>query len=586
MDRKSGPLWAVGLLLLCGSLQAASLRTAPLSGPVSPVIQAPLAASLVPAGRLNALSLSPQALVPALLAPALSVPQVQPLAVAPALLPVPMSQPAPKATLPQRLAGLEKGLAAPLAAAADAKTGAGDSYQAGQDIQKLLTGEDLPPAGPMAEFTGAQADWLHADLVSGPAPLLTEQGFNAFIRKDAAAMAEILPWLKTTPNALPTLLSSIYQALGRVAAAEGLSGSERAVLAQGLNDRFASALEALSLSPELNAAQRDLFAEVRDRYLRNHAALNELLRHRQASGIFSALQQKAVSLVAPSEQHQYAEDRWTLQPPLPAAQRGTAPDGEQRILLGTGETERNIKDWQFYLEKYLTRYRIAAQSPRFSQRVREQMTQTLSTFLGRFFQTEGALHSNLERVAGFSLHNSFVNPRAVTARPRRIVWIPDNKNLRLVAEPGGYRVEAAFETDIQDDAVLANVEASIEDYWRGRFESGGQESTFRVVVSVRKLAPGAQFSDGSLRLVDSRGGVSHAMRDTIVLDRNLRYDIPAHEFGHILGLADEYREGYDPDLAAAVMLQNHASIMGSPQGKVLPRHFKLAFQLLRRRSLR
>ena len=81
-------------------------------------------------------------------------------------------------------------------------------------------------------------------------------------------------------------------------------------------------LDACVLYP---AAQRDLFAEVRDRYLRNHAALNELLRHRQASGIFSALQQKAVSLVAPSEQHQYAEDRWTLQPPLPAAQRGTAP---------------------------------------------------------------------------------------------------------------------------------------------------------------------------------------------------------------------------------------------------------------------
>ena len=443
-----------------------------------------------------------------------------------------------------------------------------------------------PPAGPMAEFTGAQADWLHADLVSGPAPLLTEQGFNAFIRKDAAAMAEILPWLKSTPNALPTLLSSIYQALGRVAAAQGLSGSERAVLAQGLNDRFSAALETLSLSPELNAAQRDLFAEVRDRYLSNHAALNELLHHRQAAGIFSALQQRAVSLVAPSEQHQYAEDRWTLQPPLMSTLRGAAPDREERILLGTGETERNIKDWQFYLEKYLSRYRLATQNPRFSQRLREQTTQTLSTFLGRFFQTEGALHSNLERVAGFSLHNSFVNPRAVTARPRRIVWIPDNKNLRLVPEAGGYRVEAAFETDIQDDAVLANVETSIEDYWRGRFESGGQESTFRVVVSIRKLAAGGQFSDGSLRLVDSRGGVSHAMRDTIVLDRNLRYDIPAHEFGHILGLADEYREGYDPDLAAAVMLQNHASIMGSPQGKVLPRHFKLALQLLRRRSVR
>jgi hypothetical protein len=591
MDRKSGPLWAAGLLLLCGSLQAATLRIAPVSGPVSPVITAPLGAARISSGRLSALSLSPQTLVPGLLAPSLSAAQVQPLAPIASALPkgVRGGDPAGIAAVApftERLGKIETELAAPLAAAADEKSGSDSAYDSGRKIEAVLTGqEDLPPAGPGGDLQQAQLDWLSANLVQGLQPLLTQSGFQALVQNDSAAMAEILPWLKTTRNALPTMLSSIYQALGRVAAAEGISGSERAILAQGLNDRFSAALEILSRSPEFSRSQRGTLAEVRGRYLDNYAALNELMHHRQATGLFSSLQEKAISLVASSQQQNYAADRWSIQPPLPAAQRGQGEDREERIFLGTGETERNVRDWQFYLEKYLTRYRIATQNPRFSQRVREQMTQVLSTFLGRFFQTEGALHSNLERVPGFSLHASFMDPWTITARAHRIVWVPDNANLRLVPETGGYRVEADFETDIQDDAVLKTVKASIEDYWKGRFDFGGRDSAFRVVVSIRKLAVGQQFSEGSLRIMDSRNGISHALRDAMVLDHTLRYDVPAHEFGHILGLADEYREGYDPDLASAVMLQNHVSIMGSPRGKVLPRHFKLAFQLLRRRSL-
>jgi hypothetical protein len=515
------------------------------------------------------------------------------MGISPALLPAPVAQPAPHSAFTQRLGKVETQLAAPLAAAVDDKTGADSSHEAGLLIEELVTGqgvvsaaEDLPPAGPSEAFSEGQDAWLRHELVEGPQPILTEPGYQALVRNDAAAMDQILPWLRDTPNALPTMLSSIYQALGRAVAAEGLSGSERAVLAQALNDRFSAALEALGRSEALSKSQRDVLAEIQGRYLRGYAALNELTHHRQAAGLFGALQQSAIALVAPSQQQDYAEDRWTLQPPLPAAQRGLGADQEERILLGTGETERNIKDWQFYLEKYLSRYRIAMREPRFSQRLRDQMTQVLSTFLGRFFQTQGGLHSNLERIPGFSLHSSFVNPWAIAARAHRIVWVPDNANLRLVPEPGGYQVEAAFETDIQDDAVLQTVKASIEEYWNGRFDSNGRESGFRALISIRKLAAGQEFSAGSLRIMDSRSGISHAMRDTIVLDRNLRYDVPAHEFGHILGLADEYREGYDPDLTAAVMLQNHASIMGSPKGKVLPRHFKTATQLLRRRSLR
>lgn len=584
METRLKSFWVAALLFFCGSLQAATLRIAPVSGPVAPVIQVPLGAAFLSSGRLETHSLSPQALVPGLLAPSVPVPQVQPLVAAPALLP----SPAPAVTFAQRLNKVDSQLAAPLAAAADEKSGSDSSYQAGRKIEEVLTGQapDLPPAGPAAELSETQESWLRGNLVQGPAPILTETGFQALVNNDAAAMDQILPWLKDTPNALPTMLSSIYQALSRVVSAEGMSGSERAALAQALDDRFAAALETLSRSAALSNSQRDVLSEVNGRFLRNYAALNELAHHRQAAGSFSALQKSALSLVAPSQQQTFAEDRWMLQPPLPVAQRGVGEDREERILLGTTETERNIKDWQFYLEKYLSRYRIALREPRFSQRLRDQMTQVLSTYLGRFFQTQGALHSNLERITGFSLHTSFTNPKSITARARRVVWIPDNADLRLVPEPGGYRVEAAFETDIQDDAVLKTVKASIEEYWNGRFEFGGRESSFRVSVSIRKLTPGQEFSAGSLRILDSRSGVSHATRDAIVLDRNLRYDVPAHEFGHILGLADEYREGYDPDLSAAVMLQNHASIMGSPNGKVLPRHLKTVYQLLRRRSLR
>jgi hypothetical protein len=511
------------------------------------------------------------------------------------MMPAQTIQPAPASSFAERLVQVETQLSAPLAAAADARSGSDASYNAGRKIEDAVSGqgpaapaEDLPPAGPALELSETQEAWLRASLVQGPSAILTEPGFQALVRHDASAMGQILPWLRQTPNALPTLLSSIYQSLSRAVHAQGLSGAERAVLAQALNDRFASALAALGRSDALSQSQREVLVQVHDRFLNNYSALDELAHHRQAAGLLDALQKSAIALLAPSDQRSFAEGRWILQPPIPVEQRGQGADREERILQGTSETERNIKDWQFYLEKYLSRYRIAMRDPSSSQGLRQQVTQVLSTFLGRFFQTQGSLHSTLERISGFSLHSSFVNPGAVTAKAHSIAWVPDNANLRLVAEPGGYRVEAAFETDIQDvedNAVLDTVKTSIEEYWKGSFDFGGQEFSFRVLVSIRKLIPGQAFSAGSLRLLDSRSGVSHATRDTIVLDRNLRYDVPAHEFGHILGLADEYREGYDPDFSSAVMLQNHASIMGSPKGKVLPRHLKTVYQLLRRRSL-
>jgi hypothetical protein len=491
---------------------------------------------------------------------------------------------------------MESHLAAPLAAAADNKAGADSSHEAGREIEEVLTGqgsasvaEDLPPAGPASELTDAQLDWLHANLVEGAQPIMAEPFFQAFVRNDDEVVMQFLLYLKVNPKIMPDTLFLIYKSLGSVVDSEGLSGSERAVLAQALNNRFVAVLDAMSRSQVLNKSQRDVSAEVCNRFLRNHAVLNEFIHHRQAARIFGALRKSARALVAPSEQQTYAADRWIIDPPIPSEQRGLEADREEfNHSSKTAEMEDIVKRWQFDLEKYLSRYRIVMQNPRFSQSFRDKMTQELSAALGRFFQKELYVYHGLERVSSSSLHKSFLDPWALTARAHRAAWVPDNANLRLVPEPGGYRVEADFETNIQDDAVLKTVKASIEEYWRGHFEDNGRDYSFRVVVSIKKLAPDQAFLAGSLRLMDSLSAVSNASPDTIVLDHRLGYGVPAHEFGHIMGLNDEYREGYDPDLAAAVHLQNRASLMGNSQegGKVLPRHFKTAYQLLRRHSLR
>ncbi|MBI4677916.1 MAG: hypothetical protein HY748_10070 [Elusimicrobia bacterium] len=610
---------SLAVLVLSSSLGwSQTVRTAPVKVPAVPVsVQA---VQVLPAQGVSFQQDRLSIAAPGISLPSagieisLPLPEIRtalPVAETPGLSVQAPEAPAPKAQASEvglQIRQLNEVIAGSLKTASDERASPDQSRRAGQDIEKVLTGEskvpvqeDLPPAGPATGLDSGQVAWLQAEVVSGPSPLLTMPGFLAFVTGDAKSMAEVLPWLRNERQALALSLNSMIGCLRRVAES-GLPPAERSILAQRLNDRFAQTVATLSVDPALKPKQRQVLKEVLRRFLANRAALFEVTHYLQTVRTLQKLDGRVSQLLAPapkpaqdgsgaggSDQAQAGqgpvEHPWRIKPPLPKEQRGQSQDGEVSLVNKTADWAATIKEWRFLVEKHLARYRIAMRPGRFSQRIKEFAAQRLVSLLEDYKGKAGILFTGVERIASYSLVNSFINPAAVSGRPRHVVWLPSNKNLRLVAEPGGYVVKADFETDIQNDEVLRAFKASVEEYWKGGFEFKGQDIGFRTEVSIRKLAPGTAFSPGALTIRDNDKWLSLAAPDVILLGHDLHYATPAHEFGHTMGLADEYRNGYDPERRASVELQNPASIMSSLAGSVLPRHLKLAFLLLKRRSL-
>jgi hypothetical protein len=187
-------------------------------------------------------------------------------------------------------------------------------------------------------------------------------------------------------------------------------------------------------------------------------------------------------------------------------------------------------------------------------------------------------HENtVNRVLNNSVPRSFgrINIRG------RPVREPTNPNLHLREVDGGYRLEASFETKIDDPAVIAAVHRSIESYWKGSFEEDGRVKTFEARIDVRVLAPEEAYSENALRLIVSEKTNSYAGADTIALSRTFRFRVPAHEFGHILGLPDEYVDEYAPEAMELRYEQDRSSAMANDNGLFLPRHYAQVVQLLK-----
>ena len=151
------------------------------------------------------------------------------------------------------------------------------------------------------------------------------------------------------------------------------------------------------------------------------------------------------------------------------------------------------------------------------------------------------------------------------------------------AVKGGVVVTARFETRIDNDDVLAAVKKSIEHHWHGAFEAEGEKLSFKTIVAIDRLAPDQNYSKNALRLIED--DVANAKPDYLAISREFQFDVPAHEFGHILGLPDEYVEYYDGEKRSAFQTSNNGSIMGLPSlGTVQSRHLHKAAYLLKKHS--
>jgi len=332
--------------------------------------------------------------------------------------------------------------------------------------------------------------------------------------------------------------------------------------------------------PGLPAKTREKAARAKAEFLDSTVVLEELARARQTVPRLHELEKSVQAFFKQDNGGAPAHEAWRIGRPIPKSQREKNAS-VQELTDSLPRLAKAVESVRFKFEKFQKRWELVT-TKGFSKRLQESVRKGYEEFLGEALNAIRALNSSITRVSAVSLPKGFRDPGAIEGRMRSVIWVPDNKNLRLRVKGDTAEVRVLFETDIQEDAVLAAIKASIEDYWRGEFDYGGKTMRFKTSVSIRKVQT---FSPGAQTLRAAVDTVAHAGQTGIVFDRDLDYPTPAHEFGHILGLNDEYTEGYRAADRTAVSRQNAGSLMGSLGGDVLPRHLKTAYQLLKRRSL-
>lgn len=527
---------------------------------------------------------------------------------APALAALPLAAPA-VAAVPGALATVEAGSTARAArqqvssvqaavqsaveVLSKASASPADAHEAGGRIEAVVTGgrvalgEDLPPAGAETGLDGRRIRWLYRALVDGSSPKLTRTGYRALVlgrREDTAATAS---YVAAEPESVRSVLAAMYDALQLVVDSD-LPAEMRGRTAHALNARFSGFLDEVLRQEGLSEQTRLKVSRAKAEFLDEPVVLEELTRRRQTLSRLRALEKDIQDAQPRNEPYAGtvmvpAHEQWRIGAPVPE------PEREQRSFVHERtdrlpQLARDVDALSFRFETLRKRLELASRGG-FSERLREKTRAALEDFASEALDGVRTLNAKITRIAAIALPRGFMEPGAIDARLRGIVFVPNNRNLRMRVTENAALVTVDFETDIDNDDVLKTVAASIEDYWRGEFVLAGRTRNFQTRVNIRRLAPGQAFSPGSLTLREAVDTVASASKDGIVFDRDLAYSTPAHEFGHILGLNDEYTEGYRAADRTRVQRRNMGSLMGSLEGGVQSRHLRTAYQLLRRRSL-
>lgn len=473
--------------------------------------------------------------------------------------------------------------------------------------------EDLPPAGSDTGMTTRRVAWLYRKFVLPSSPdaffgdnrKLSYQWLASLAGGDQETLINSLA-SKEKYGILTTCLGLMHWSLGRVMNDATLEPRERISTALALSQAYAKTLEKILASPKVPVKLKTI-ANRSLEFLRPRPVLiEELAGKRQIEHRMDALSrelQESWALVRPQEKpvrQQAPQQRqgrvspifpWDLEQPIDKSERGQGGDGDQVVPVSSlaemfDRDERDLRALSLPVRTF--------------NKYRDLFSRSTADRAQRVFLTNGiqsllmmieSFRSRIDRAIDVGLRKVFMG---ADKPPHEIFHVPNNPNLGLFSEPGGFLLEAHFQTDIQEDSVLDFIKRSIEDYWQGSFTLGGNIIKFRTRIHIEKLPLGGQFSSDSIRIIDGKNDISFDFAqagregDTLLmrLGRTLRYDIPAHEFGHILGLTDEYSEGFDIKQRAWYVSGNKGSLMGDFKGIVQPRHFKTAYLLLRRHCLR
>lgn len=374
-------------------------------------------------------------------------------------------------------------------------------------------------------------------------------------------------------------LQDLYKALRRAHEAK-LSADARVGASGLMHDALGNFLDRVATDEAFPSETRDMAREARSGYLQERRLLSALAWGRQEQDRIA----EARRILTAENVREETKDRIIGADRLKDGWRPPAPDVRPPLKASRGveRWSEELRDVSGQFQKQLSVFQLA-QNRRNAAGKARLATASAARETGRWERAARAFGEFLDSHGSsvdYFLHHTLRHGFSRMIRRGAPLRIPDNPNLILRETAEGYLLEAVFATSIREPAVVDAFRRSIESYWTGHFKEKGRRRRFETRISVRVLGEGEKPSPDALLLEDGMTASGAAER-RISLRRDFDFFVPAHEFGHILGLPDEYVNDYDPDGMKIVDAQDRASVMASNSGLVLRRHLARAVALLR-----
>jgi hypothetical protein len=543
-----------------------------LSAPASPTLAAPLAGAPRPA-----LLAAPAA--------AVGIPATASAAAAdaPAAPAVPTADAAPAPAEISAAANAEPSgsQAPPLASRA---SGPGASLERARAALENAAADTEPWRRPAAELSDTEIVRALAAMPAERPSVYPDTG--ALVRILAVGRGE-LPALAremfSRPRSFSAVLYEMYLAIHGVVRGSG-AAAEPAPLASALSERYADFLDAVRKTPGLPLQIHLVAGRVRHRLLLSGALLEDLFRARIASSRLARLN----SLIASSPIAPRIESAARRSPAaVPDWKIPTAPKTPSKKKTAARESLQDLREYSARLERdsdllelALRRDRIVSSDPRFSAAFRRKLRRQLRDRLDYSVRIGEWTEHALLQYATNRLTNQFIAPPSTLPAPVKPLHVPTNPNLTLLLGESEVVLRARLTTDIPDARVQRFIQESIESYWKGEIPTAQGALPFRTEVEIRVLRPEETFAADDLRVSETTASSPHGNALGFTLTRSgLRYSTPAHEFGHVLGLRDEYVMRYDVRARRFTELQPRDSLM-SDGGRVRTADLVRVMQLL------
>lgn len=448
--------------------------------------------------------------------------------------------------------------------------------------ETLKVGADFPPTSMPEGFSQSELNWATSDVLSD------------WLKSDSPDLAKPLPrlifsdnppkkdWdilaqtLRKNPGVSATISWYIYGNLNFIAFADA-PAHKRAAFASYAADRYARFLAQAAQNKSLPNFFREQ-AKKSGKSLADGTLVQALILARQAQARLKAI----ATLIPKSSENPESKNGiptvpWKIPAPTKKSERGKTTE-QGNFDISFHEIDADIAMDFFNAERLLSRDKILLER-KFSEKIQERVYRKIEDGILKLRGFIPEYDGKIKRFLDWTIWNGFFpkKERKIESRAR-------HQGLEFIEYPKGRIViRAHFLTNIDNQDALGTVKSSIEDYWRGKFSYRGATYKVKTEVSFEPINRGKNIPVGALELRDGGNEQSHVEGSVLVLGRVFGYSVPAHEFGHILGLTDEYQETYDFERHRRVTATWPDNLMASQKGVVLPRHLKTVYQLLRRR---